>query len=59
MSSIRFTSEDLHNIAMWHQLAFAKNNNSENSDEKTRAKIIGLLASECDKEEERRGRNRE
>ncbi len=59
MNSIRFTPEDLHNMTMWYQLAFARKDNGENSDEKTRAKIIGLLASECDKEQERRGRNRE
>lgn len=53
MTFIKFTPEDLHNMTMWYQMAFAKKDNSENSDNKTRAKIIGVLASEVDKMESR------
>ena len=49
MTFIRFTPEDLHNMTMWYQMSFAKNDNSEISDDRTRAKIIGVLASETDK----------
>lgn len=53
---IGFTTGDLSNMNRWFQLAFAKKNNSEDSDDKTLAKITGVLVSESDRGENRSSR---